>query len=111
MTKSSDNALKLKLFRMDHHHHPPDPDSDDENKAIDNTPLYWLTLVLLYRRRRRRRLITAPQPSNRQWTGQEVVDNLLNCGNDKRIQSQLRMQLTTFYQLRDWLLLHTALRS
>jgi hypothetical protein len=77
-------------------------------EAIDNTPLYMLILILIARRRRR---TIVRQPSNRQWTGHEVVDNLLNCGSSHRIQSQLRMKLDTFYQLKDWLLLHTELRS
>jgi hypothetical protein len=100
-------TLKLMLFAMDHHHHYSNRNS--QNGIIDNAPIYLLALLLLLRRRRR--LQATQQPSNRQWSGQEVVDNLLNCGNVRRIQSQLRMKLDTFYQLRDWLLLHTELRS
>jgi hypothetical protein len=64
-----------------------------------------LLLVLLLRRRQRQ----PPTPSNRQWTGQEVVDNLLNCGSSIRIHNQLRMQLDTFDQLRNWLVNNTNL--
>lgn len=95
------------LFAMDSHHHHPE--SDDEIDAIDNTSMHLYIFMLLSRRRRR--IMAVRQPSNRRWTGQEVVDNLLSCGNHNRIQSQLRMKLDTFYQLRNWLLLHTELRS
>ena len=50
-------------------------------------------------------------PSNRRWTCQEVVEDLLDCGNPTRIHSQLRMQLDTFLHLRDWLLINTELKS
>jgi hypothetical protein len=49
--------------------------------------------------------------SNRCTTGQEWVDDVLNCGNDKRIRNQLRMQLNTFSSLRDWLCINTTLHS
>jgi hypothetical protein len=97
---------------MDSNHHP-DPDSDDsdsdENEAIDNTPIYLGFLGLLSRCRRR--LMATLQPSNRRWTGQDVVNNLLNCRSSSRIQSQLQIKLDTFYQLHNWLLLNTQLRS
>jgi hypothetical protein len=48
-------------------------------------------------------------PSHCRWTGQEVVNNLLNCGSPTRIHNQLRMKLDTFYQLRNWLLLNTVI--
>lgn len=50
-------------------------------------------------------------PSNRLYTGQDYVNNLLTCNNDIRIHSQLRMKLETFNTLRDWLLENTELRS
>jgi hypothetical protein len=65
--------------------------SDDED---DSLPLFLI--LLLYQRRRR-----PPIPSNRRWTSQEVVNDLLNCDSPTRIHSQLHMQLDTFYQLRD----------
>ena len=49
--------------------------------------------------------------SNGCTTGQEWVDDVLNCGNDKRIRNQLRMQLNTFSSLRDWLCINTTLHS
>jgi hypothetical protein len=39
--------------------------------------------------------------SNRMYTGQDYVDDVLNCGNSIRIRSQLRMELETFKLLRD----------
>ena len=63
-----------------------------------------LLLVLLHQRRRRRLTLL-----NRRWTGQEVVNDLLNYRNATRIHSQLRMQLDTFVQLRDWLVMNTKL--
>lgn len=91
---------------MDLHHH--NDESDDELEAIDNIRKALLILILL---RRRQPLKITRQPSNRCWTGQNIVDNLLQCGSSIRIKSQLRMELNTFYQLRDWLLLYTQLRS
>ncbi|KAK9334839.1 hypothetical protein V1521DRAFT_137168 [Lipomyces starkeyi] len=43
--------------------------------------------------------------------GQEYVDDLLHCGNERRIYRVLRMTLPTFYALRGWCLEHTQLRS
>jgi hypothetical protein len=83
--------------------------NDNSDDAICNnsdTLLPLLLLLLIYRRRRHHRI-----PSNRRWTGQEVVDDLLNCGNATRIHNQLRMQLETFNQLRDWLVNNTKLNS
>jgi hypothetical protein len=68
-----------------------DRDSDDNN--------IWAILILLvailYDQDKR-------NPSNRCITGQGVVDNL-NSGNLTRIRNQLRMNLKTFFQLRNWL--------
>ncbi|KAK9324115.1 hypothetical protein V1517DRAFT_79325 [Lipomyces orientalis] len=44
-------------------------------------------------------------------TGQEYVDDLLHCGNERRIYRVLRLTLPTFYTLWDWCLEHTQLRS
>jgi hypothetical protein len=92
---------------MDRHHHY-DSANEDEIKAIDNVPLCLLLLVLLHRRRRLRAI---PTPTHRQWTGQEITSSLLNCGSPTRIHNALRMQLDTFYLLRDWLLLNTNLQN
>jgi len=85
---------------MDHHN------SNRRDGDIQSVILPLLLLLLLQRRHRHPRI-----PSNRGWTGQEVVDNLLNCGSPTRIHNQLRMQLDTFFQLRDWLLINTRLKS
>jgi hypothetical protein len=61
----------------------------------------WMVPILLVAY-----ILTQQQPrlrTNRTGTGQGYVDNLFNCGNPKRIRTQLRMQLETFYLLRDWL--------
>jgi hypothetical protein len=85
---------------MDHHN------SNNRDGDIQSVILPLLLLLLLQRRHRHPRI-----PSNRGWTGKEVVDNLLNCGSPTRIHNQLRMQLDTFCQLRDWLLINTRLKS
>jgi hypothetical protein len=82
-------------------------DSDDAIRDDSDTLLPLILLLLIYRRRRRRHRT----PSNRRWTGQEVVDDLLNCGNTTRIHNQLRMRLETFNQLRDWLVNNIKLNS
>jgi hypothetical protein len=43
--------------------------------------------------------------------GYEYVNELLNSNHFDRIQSVLRMQLNTFYTLRDWLLANTHLKA
>jgi hypothetical protein len=83
-------------------HHDSDTDSDTSMED-DIPPLLPLLLLALFQRR--------PRTTNRRWTGQEVVDDLLNCGNPTRIHNQLRMELGTFFQLRDWLVLNTALKD
>jgi hypothetical protein len=82
---------------MEHHN------SNDSSKTI-----VLSTLLLLLLQPCQRRL---PTPSNRRWSCQEVVDDLLNCGNSTRIHTQLRMQLDTFFCLRDWLVRNTGLQS
>ena len=81
--------------------------TSDEAISDDDDDLLPLFLILLLHRRHRR----CPIASNRRWTGQEVVDDLLNCNSLTRIHSQLHMQLDTFYQLRDWLVNNTKLNS
>ncbi len=82
---------------MEHHN------SNDSSKTI---VLSALLLLLLQSRQRR-----LPTPSNRRWSCQEVVDDLLNCGNSTRIHNQLRIQLDTFLHLRNWLVINTGLKS
>ncbi len=82
---------------MDYHN------SDSDNQTV----ILSLLLFLMLQQRHR----YPPMPSNRGWTGQEVVDDLLNCGNPIRIHNQLRMQLDTFFHLRDWLVINTELKS
>ena len=43
------------------------------------------------------------------YSGQDYVNDLLNCGNNLRIRNQLCMQLGTFNLLRDWLFENTTL--
>ena len=50
-----------------------------------------------------------PQSLGRLYTGQEYVDNVLNCSNSACIRDVLRIELSTFYQLRDWLASNTKL--
>jgi hypothetical protein len=82
---------------MEHHN------SNDSSKTIVLSAL----LILLLQQRQRH----LPTPSNRRWSCQEVVDDLLNCGNSTRIHNQLRMQLDTFLHLRNWLAINTGLKS
>ena len=68
----------------------------EDNTSDDDD---WILPVLLVAT-----LCTQQQPrllSNRMYTGQDYVDDLLNCNNSIRIRSQLRMQLKTFNLLRD----------
>lgn len=81
---------------------------DRHSSDSDNQSVILSLLLFLVLQRRHRRLLTR---SNRGWTGQEVVDNLLNCGNPTRIHNQLRMNLDTFSHLRDWLVINTRLKS
>lgn len=83
-------------------HHNGD-DSDDNSQTI---VLSALLVLLLHEPRRR-----LPTPSNRRWTCHEIVEDLLSCGNPTRIHNQLRMQLDTFFHLRDWLRTNTELKS
>ena len=76
-----------------------------EDNTSDNDD--WLVPVLLISA-----LCDQRQPriaSNRMYSGQDYVDDLLNCGNNLRIRNQLRMQLGTFNLLRDWLFENTTL--
>jgi hypothetical protein len=82
-----------------------DSDSDsDDDKTSDYT---WVLPILLLGVTAQRQ--EQPQGLGRLYTGQEYVDNVLNCGNSIRIRDILRMELNTFYQLRDWLTSNTKL--
>ena len=78
-----------------------------EDNTSDNDD--WLIPVLLIS------TLCDQQPprlhSNRTYTGQDYVNDLLSCGNSSRIRNQLRMQLKTFNLLRDWLFENTALNN
>jgi hypothetical protein len=60
-------------------------------------------------------LVKAVQSKKRRWDtalpGTEYVNELLNSNHPNRIQAVLRMQLNTFYALRDWLLANTRLKA
>lgn len=43
--------------------------------------------------------------------GQQYVEELLNSNHPDRVRAVLRMSKETFYSLRDWLLVHTYLKS
>jgi hypothetical protein len=82
-----------------------DSDSDsDDDKPSDYT---WVLPILLLGVAAQRQ--EQPQGLGRLYTGQEYVDNVLNCGNSIRIRDILRMELNTFYQLLDWLTSNTKL--
>jgi hypothetical protein len=60
-------------------------------------------------------LVEAVQDKKRRWKnallGGEYVDELLNSDHPNRIHAVLRMQLDTFYALRDWMLINTRLKT
>jgi hypothetical protein len=60
-------------------------------------------LLLAYERRQQYRRIRTGQP------GQEYIKELLDSAHPERISHVLRMQLDTFYALRDWLVANTDL--
>ena len=65
----------------------------DDALSSDNEPNNWTVVVIflaIYCQRQPR------IPSNRTFSGQDYVDDLLTCGNDVRIHTQLRMKLNTF---------------
>ena len=82
-------------------------ESDTSSDSNDSEPpnYTWILLLATIIRRRQRRIAS----SNRTWTGQEYVDNLLNCGNPTRIRNQLCIELETFYLLHNWLVDNTKL--
>jgi hypothetical protein len=78
-----------------------------EDNTSDNDD--WLIPVLLIS------ALCDQQPprlhSNRTYTVQDYVNDLLSCGNSNLIRNQLRMQLKTFNLLGDWLFENTALNN
>jgi len=60
-------------------------------------------------------LVEAVQDKKRRWKnalpGGEYANELLNSDHPNRIHAVLRMQLDTFYALRDWLLINTRLKT
>jgi hypothetical protein len=80
-------------------------DSSDSSDSDIDWVLPLLSLATFYPHRQPR------IASNRLYSSEEYVDNLLNCGNDIRIRDQLCMRLDTFYSLRDWLVNNTKLKS
>ena len=80
-------------------------DTQSSNDEIDNLVPVALLLATIYSLRQLR------LSSNRLYTSQEYVDDLLNYGNDIRIYNQLCMKLMTFNMLQDWLVQNTKLNS
>jgi hypothetical protein len=64
------------------------------------------TLILLaYQRLQERQRIHTGQ------SGQDYIKELLDSAHPERILHVLRMQLDTFYALRDWLVMNTDLKG
>jgi hypothetical protein len=84
-------------------------ESDTSSDSDNSEPLSYTWILLLATIIRRRRCGIAS--SNRTWNSQEYVNNLLNCGNPTRIRNQLRIELETFYLLRNWLVDNTRLNT
>lgn len=64
-----------------------------------------LFFLLAYRRRQQRQRIYTGQ------SGQDYVQELLDSAHPERVYHVLRMQLNTFYALRDWLVINTDLKG
>jgi hypothetical protein len=81
----------------------------DDCDSGNDEPYAWVLPVLLLA------TISHPRqlriPSNRLYTSQEYVDDLLNCGSNIRSRNQLCMQLETFNQLRNWLYNNSNLKD
>ena len=80
-------------------------DTQSSSDEFDDIIPVALLLATISRQKRLRK------SSNRRYTGQEYIDDLLNCDNDIRIHNQLCMKLGTFNILRDWLVQNTKLDS
>ena len=77
-----------------------DSDTDiDDVLSSDDDSNTWTVCALLLAVPGHLQLLR--MPSNRTFSGQDYVDDVLNCGNNIRIHTQLRMKLATFYLLRD----------
>jgi hypothetical protein len=81
----------------------------DNYDSENDEPYAWVLPVLLLATIYQPRQLRIP--SNRLYTGQEYVDDLLNCGSNIRIRNQLCMQLETFNQLRNWLYNNSKLKD
>jgi hypothetical protein len=64
-----------------------------------------LFLILAYKRRQQHQRVYTGQP------GQDYIKELLDSGHPERVHHILRMQLDTFYALRDWLVTNTDLKG
>ncbi|KAK9239361.1 hypothetical protein V1525DRAFT_48672 [Lipomyces kononenkoae] len=64
-----------------------------------------LLFILAYSRHREHRRIQTGQP------GQDYIKELLDSAHPERIHQVLRMQVATFYTLRDWLVANTDLKG
>ncbi len=64
-----------------------------------------ILLLLAAREQQQKRRVQTGQP------GQEYIRELLDSGHPARIFHLLRMQLATFYTLRDWLAINTDLKG
>lgn len=83
-------------------------DAIDDALSSDDERNNWIAVAVLLSVHSQRQ----PRiPSNRTFSGQEYVDDLLTCGNNIRIHNQLRMTLNTFNLLQDWLVCNTGLKG
>ena len=70
---------------------------------IDDYDEFFIRLA--YKRRQQHQRIYTGQ------SGQDYVQELLNSAHPERVYNALRMQLDTFYALRDWLVINTDIRG
>lgn len=83
-------------------------DAIDDALSSDDEPNNWTVVAILLA------IYSQRQPrihSNQTFLGQDYVDDLLACGNDVRIHTQLRIKLNTFNLLQDWLMQNTGLKD
>jgi hypothetical protein len=73
--------------------------------AMDLDQIDDILLLLAAREQQQKRRVQTGQP------GQEYIRELLDSGHPARIFHVLRMQLATFYTLRDWLAINTDLKG
>jgi hypothetical protein len=83
----------------------------DIDTLIEDTVFYTVLATI----QKEADLVKAVQNKKRRWDtalpGDEYVNELLNSNHPSRIEAVLRMQLNTFYALRDWLLANTRLKA